>query len=149
MAAWFARKWTLLPHISQSLKPCLMEIQFFQNNSAPYRGNSTKIDTFPNSHMQYTCLKPGVNMLKFEQDIEVFVFSQLATQTVCINNFRKYYDRNLPRLTFIQVNLYTVCAKFDADRTKNLGGVRKSRFCIFKFVEKKLSWRKWAWPIQK
>ena len=53
----------------------VLEKQFFDNNSAPYRVKYTKVSLFTYSHMQYTCLKPGVNMLKFEQDIEDFVFS--------------------------------------------------------------------------
>ena len=40
-----------------------------------------------------------------------------------------------------------VCAKFQANRCRPLGGDVKSRFFAFCDVAKKKSRRKWAWPI--
>ena len=42
-----------------------------------------------------------------------------------------------------------MCAKFDADRFKILGLVRKSRFFKYRDVAKKKSRRKWAWPMSR
>ena len=63
---------------------------------------------------------------------------QLASYPkVIVNNLRNYCDRNVNRITCGQVGLQIVCAKIDADWSKTLGGVLKSRFFAFCDVAKK------------
>ena len=92
-------------------------------------------------------LKVGAYRLYFGQDMEDFVFSTLATGNCSIDKSYNYCAREIVLQGFNQVRLLTVCGKFDADGWKIVGVVPKSRFFIFWVVAKKLSRRKWAWPM--
>ena len=62
-----------------------------------------------------------------------------------VNNLRIFGQSKIILITLHQVQLKSVCAKFNADQTKSQGGGRFSSFCDF---VKKVSNQKWARPSQ-
>ena len=49
----------------------------------------------------------------------------------------------------LRVRLKMLCAKFGVDWSRNVGGVGKKQFCVFRDFAKKNCGRKWAWPMPK
>ena len=76
-------------------------------------------------------LKFGVGSFSFDWDIVTVSICIASCKHLIVNNSRIFRPNKILLITLDQVSLKSVCAKFWADQTKFLGGVRKSRFFSF------------------